>query len=687
MRRVSPTARGALAVTAGAVAAAAMLLAPGVRPAAAAGRPDGPPLVEAVRAGDAQRVRALLARKADVNAAEGDGMTALHWAADRGDATVAGLLVRAGASLDAVTRLGQYTPLHVAARKGRAAVAALLLQAGARPDARALSGATALHLAAAAGDTGTVRVLVAAKADPDAREHSWGQTPLMFAAANDRAAAIVALLAAGADPRITSRTVDLSRQVALEQAAIRRRNEVLFSMLPQRVQDSILDAQARTPTPAGRPATPAAATPAPDGRTGADSAAPPPPRVYRAGLESPPTSYLTPTQVQAAIDSGRAFLASGRGADGPAVSDTTDGQVAGYEATVGAMGGLTALHHAVRQGHVAATMALLDGGAPIDQVTATDSTSPLLLAVINGHFDLAMQLVARGADVRRASVHGNTPLYQALNTYWHPKSRFPQPQAVQLQKTTHLELMAALLERGADVNARLKANLWYFAFNNCGNANCGLEYLDNTTPFWRAAYALDVDAMRLLKRYGADHTLPSQRAVAARPRGAPGGDVAALDSATRARLAANRAGGAPAQPALDPAIDSAAKAVPPGIGVYPVHCAAGVGYGNGFAGNSHRHAPDGWMPAMKYLVEELGADVNQRDNNGYTPLHHAAARGDNEMILYLVSKGADVKAVSRRGQTTVDMANGPVQRLRPFPETIALLERLGAKNNNRCVGC
>ena len=90
---------------------------------------------------------------------------------------------------------------------------------------------------------------------------------------------------------------------------------------------------------------------------------------------------------------------------------------------------------------------------------------------------------------------------------------------------------------------------------------------------------------------------------------------------------------------------------------------------------------------MKYLVEELKADVNQRDNNGMTPLHHAASRGDNEMIRYLVSKGADPKAVSVRGQTTVDLANGPVQRLRPFPETIALLEKLGAKNSHKCVGC
>jgi uncharacterized protein len=57
------------------------------------------------------------------------------------------------------------------------------------------------------------------------------------------------------------------------------------------------------------------------------------------------------------------------------------------------------------------------------------------------------------------------------------------------------------------------------------------------------------------------------------------------------------------------------------------------------------------------------------------------------VILYLVSKGADVTRVNRRGQTTVDMANGPVQRTQPYPETIKLLMGMGAKNNNRCVSC
>src|SRR4029453_9348549 len=124
-----------------------------------------------------------------------------------------------------------------------------------------------------------------------------------------------------------------------------------------------------------------------------------------------------------------------------------------------------------------------------------------------------------------------------------------------------------------------------------------------------------------------------------------------------------------------------------GPGAFAIHAAAGVEYGEGFAGNAHRHAPDAWMAVMKYLVEELHADVNARDNDGYTPLHHAAARGDNEMINYLVSKGADVTAVARSGQTTADMANGPVQRISPIPATVALLEKLGSKNSHKCVVC
>jgi hypothetical protein len=124
-----------------------------------------------------------------------------------------------------------------------------------------------------------------------------------------------------------------------------------------------------------------------------------------------------------------------------------------------------------------------------------------------------------------------------------------------------------------------------------------------------------------------------------------------------------------------------------GPAVSAIHAASGVGYGEGFAGNAHRHVENGWMPTVKFLIEEVGMDVNMRDHGGYTAIHHAAARGDNDLILYLVEHGGDVTMVSRRGQTTADMANGPVSRVSPIPETVALLESLGSANSNNCVSC
>jgi uncharacterized protein len=79
--------------------------------------------------------------------------------------------------------------------------------------------------------------------------------------------------------------------------------------------------------------------------------------------------------------------------------------------------------------------------------------------------------------------------------------------------------------------------------------------------------------------------------------------------------------------------------------------------------------------------------VNERDSQGLTALHHAAGRGDNEMILYLISKGAEVTAVGKKGETVADLANGPRQRIQAFADTIALLEILGSKNSHKCVSC
>jgi hypothetical protein len=342
---------------------------------------------------------------------------------------------------------------------------------------------------------------------------------------------------------------------------------------------------------------------------------------------------------------------------------------------------MTALLHAARQGYIEAANALLDGGANIDQVNAGDGTSPLLTAIINGQFDMALTLIKRGADPNIiAKGNGVSPLWATVNTMWQPRTRFPQPQEMELQKATYLEVMQALLDKGANVNHRISSHPWYLVYTGCGNRNCGLADTSGSTAFWRAAYGTDLLAMKLLVAYGADPQIPTmapQQQVRRGGGGPPGqgGQPQGAGGAIMPTAEANMAKyDAPPIPYGGP-------------GSFAIHAATGIEYGEGFAGNAHRHAPDAWLAVTKYLVEELGADVNHRDNDGYTPLHHAAARGDNELILYLVSKGADVTAVARSGQTTADMANGPVQRLSAIPETIALLMKLGSKNNNRCVTC
>mgnify|MGYP003720187799 CR=1 FL=1 len=95
-----------------------------------AAAPSATPVADAARGGDVDAVRALLQQGTDVNGAHGDGMSALHWAAQRGDRQMAEILVYAGAKVNAVTRIGQYTPLHVASTEGNASLIELLLESG-----------------------------------------------------------------------------------------------------------------------------------------------------------------------------------------------------------------------------------------------------------------------------------------------------------------------------------------------------------------------------------------------------------------------------------------------------------------------------------------------------------------------------------------------------------------------------
>lgn len=634
------------------------------------------PVADAAERGDADAVIALLRQGADVNAAQGDGMTALHWSAMKNDAEMAAVLLYAGASPEATTRLGGYTPLHLASRLGQADAIAALTEQGANVSAKTTTGAMPLHFAAGSGDVGSITTLLERGAEVDGREGVYEQTPLMWATAQNRLDAMRTLLDAGADVNATTTVVDYGAISALDGPDRQRRNQVLLARVQAtRAESAEREAReaAAAPSAETEPAAapvaeePAAEEPAAEEPAAEEPAAEEPvedePDAEEPADEEPVTEDAPAEPAsEDRLEAARRALAESRQQQaqvGPVAAEeapSAEPEPLGYADLVGTEGGLTALHYASRDGHFEAAELLLSRGADVNKVSG-DGTSPLLMATINGNYDLAIRYLGEGADPNMESEDGAAPLFATLNNRWAPKALFPQPTAFKQQQTDYLEMMTALIDAGADVNQRTKRHIWYTSFNF---DLLGVDFM-GATPFWRAAYALDVPAMKLLVAHGADTTVPTQKPASRRFRGGAQAD-------------GDDPSGLPPVPNGGPA-------------VYPIHAAAGVGYGEGFAANAHRHAPDAWVSAMRYLVEELGADVNDRDHNGYSPLHHAAARGDNELIEYLVGQGADVTVVSRRGQTTVDMANGPVQRITPFPRTIELLESLGAKNNDNCVGC
>lgn len=160
-------------------------------------------LVDAVKSGDGARVRALLDRRADVNAPELDGTTALHWAVHHNDAALVDRLIGAGAHVQARNRYGA-TPLFLACENGHAPIVKRLLKAGADPNTTSHDGETALMTAARTGDAATVETLLSAGADANAREARKAQTALMWAATEGNVEAAHLLVRAGADVRAQS---------------------------------------------------------------------------------------------------------------------------------------------------------------------------------------------------------------------------------------------------------------------------------------------------------------------------------------------------------------------------------------------------------------------------------------------------------------------------------------------------
>ncbi|MBW3534290.1 MAG: ankyrin repeat domain-containing protein [Gemmatimonadetes bacterium] len=372
--------------------------------------PDAP-VADAAMRGDVAEVRALLRQGADVNAAQGDGMTALHWAAEVGGLELTEMLLYAGANPAARTRNGAYVPLHLASRAGRAAVAAALLEAGSDPDAATSTGARPLHFATQAASVETARTLLDHGADVDARDHAHAQTPLMWAASWGHVAVVALLVERGADLDAASRAEDIAARADADDEERERRNARLDAMIA--FERAAAEGRQVTPEDIG---------------------------VARNFDE-----------VQAASDTAAADEDEEEEKKKEEEPDPL-----GYHDLVGTQGGLTPLLHAVREGHAATAEALLDGGADIDQVSAGDRTSPLLMATINGHFDLALDLLRRGADPTRTGPatpgrRRSTPPSTSSGT---PSPSIPSPRRTSRRRSTSTSWS------GCSKRGRIRTSAW-----------------------------------------------------------------------------------------------------------------------------------------------------------------------------------------------------------------------------------
>ena len=356
-------------------------------------------LADAAMKGDKAAIRTLLAQKADVNAPQVDGATALHWAIYRDDEDVVDLLIRSGANVKAVNRDG-VTPLAMASLYGKPAMILKLLKAGADAAEVGPNGQTVLMLAARNGNPDAVKVLIEGGAKVNARESIRGTTALMWAAEQRHPEAVEALLASGADPGLASGSAGLPRNYMAPRVDVR----------------AVEAARARRQRAAAA------------GRT---------------------------YDEQVVIERRAPPAGGGQNTSGAVPDPSVDGDdVAVQAGLVGkGGGGLTALVFAAREGDIDSAKALVGRGAKINQTTEYGWT-PLLTAINNRNYALAQMLIDRGADVNLANKGGWTPLYLATDNRNIEGGDYPVPKP----DLDHLEIIRSLLQHGANPNGRVRDN-------------------------------------------------------------------------------------------------------------------------------------------------------------------------------------------------------------------------------------
>ena len=487
----------------------------------------------------------------------------------RGDRVALRALLAQHANVNAPQADGS-TALHWAVHRGDEQAAEWLIGAGANVSATNRMGVTPLWMASLYGAPALVDALVKGGAKVDQRSPT-GETALMLASRNGNVAVIERLLEAGAD--VNARE-DLRGTTPLMWAADQGHAAALRVLIDH----------------------------------GADVAA----------KSSTAWTVHTLLVYQTTRLKGDTVLAK-RFASRPG------NHLEDHDPNAGA---LTPLVFAVRRNAMDAVRVLLAAGADINGATG-DQWTPLLVAIQNRYYRLAMFLLDHGADPNIANHRGWTPLYLAIDNRNIEHGDYP----ARKPDMDHLEVIKALLDHGANVNARGKDNTWTrTVFTD--------QWLfeDGATPFLRAAQSSDLVVMRMLLARGADPKIPTT------------------------------------------------------VNVTALMVASGIGWVEGL---THEWSERDNIEAVK-LCLELGIDPNAVGDDGLTALHGAAHKGRNEVVQLLVDHGAELDArdngsvsdrsAGRLGRHTwlpIDYADGLVrigtQSPIAHPETAALIHRLMVK--------
>lgn len=412
-------------------------------------------------------------------------------------------------------------------------------------------GTTALHWAVRHGDETFVSELLRAGADASARNR-YGVTPLFLAAENGSALLIELLLEAGA----SANEVSTQGETALMTVARTGATDAAEVLLEHGAE---VDARETW-----------------HGQTAL---------MWAAG-------YGHPAMIRTLIEHGADPSAQS------AVEEWERQVTAEPRAKWLPPGGMTPLLFAAREGCLECITALIEGGADIG-MTTPDGISPTVSALINGHYDVAAALVEAGTDPNLVDYTGRGALYAAIDFNTMPSSNRPAPDVLH-NELTALDVAKILIQRGADVNARLSRLPPYRAKLDRGNDTV---LAAGTTPLMRAAKAGDIPAIQLLLDAGADYSLKTERR-----------------------------------------------------GVTALLLAAGVGTTEQDTTGRYKTEQQA-IEAIELLVER-GADIHAVDSRGRNALHGAALQGYNEVIRFLAGQGVDLELADNDGHTPLDTALG-----------------------------